>query len=536
MPEPYEVTDSTDWLPTPLAALAPLESSLRCQVCKDFFTTPMMTSCSHTFCSLCIRRCLSQEGRCPACREADQEVKLRRNWVVEELVANFVVSRKGLLAFATKAGVHDEQKEDVEESTSERRPRKRRKLVAAEEPTTNGIVERRNTRSQSKRESAGASQEQKPSQEIILDSEEEGSLYGDEGNESDEGERPQRRQTQAETTSPHFATHPPDEPNDGLVACPCCQRRIKEAQINSHLDKCIAGENASPSPPPPSRPSAASSGRVANGIAPPGTIAYTQQKPSQHHERLPFINYSLFNDNNLRKKLRDLGIPNHGSKPQMSRRHTEWVNLWNANCDSSHPVTKRQLLQDLSVWETTLGRQADKPANSGFMAKDFDRETHVRAHATNFDSLIQQARQSKKAATTTANAVTPQSTEDENRQLPPEEPNVLPPPPPLVLPQRSTDTAAGKSDPMRIASISNPVSSPAPSWNTATQVPQESYQGHDPSQGPTVNGFSSNGPTYATSQEQRPPQPTPAAPPGDPPLQKHADQHYLGSSQYPHVL
>src|ERR1700754_4781284 len=103
MPDQYDFTDSTDWLPTPLAALAPLDSSLRCQVCKDFFTTPMMTSCSHTFCSLCIRRYLSQEGRCPACREADQEIKLRRNWAVEELVATFAASRKGLLAFATAA-------------------------------------------------------------------------------------------------------------------------------------------------------------------------------------------------------------------------------------------------------------------------------------------------------------------------------------------------------------------------------------------------------------------------------------------------
>ena len=44
------VPDSTDWLATPLAALAPLESALRCQVCKDFFNTPMMTSMkSHDF-------------------------------------------------------------------------------------------------------------------------------------------------------------------------------------------------------------------------------------------------------------------------------------------------------------------------------------------------------------------------------------------------------------------------------------------------------------------------------------------------------
>src|SRR5438094_808901 len=95
-----DVADSTDWLNTPLSGLAPLESGLRCQVCKDFFTTPMITSCSHTFCSLCIRRYLSQEGRCPACRESDQEMKLRRNWAVEELVGHFTQSREAILAYA----------------------------------------------------------------------------------------------------------------------------------------------------------------------------------------------------------------------------------------------------------------------------------------------------------------------------------------------------------------------------------------------------------------------------------------------------
>src|SRR5215469_15342374 len=49
--------DPTDWLNTSLPSFATLESALRCQVCKDFYDTPMITSCSHTFCSLCIRRC-----------------------------------------------------------------------------------------------------------------------------------------------------------------------------------------------------------------------------------------------------------------------------------------------------------------------------------------------------------------------------------------------------------------------------------------------------------------------------------------------
>lgn len=99
----FDIPDSTDWLDTPLSLLAPLESSLRCQVCKDFFDNPVITSCSHTFCSLCIRRCLSTEGKCPVCRSSDQETKLRRNWIVQELLEAFQNARPSVLELARKA-------------------------------------------------------------------------------------------------------------------------------------------------------------------------------------------------------------------------------------------------------------------------------------------------------------------------------------------------------------------------------------------------------------------------------------------------
>jgi E3 ubiquitin-protein ligase RAD18 len=98
----YDVSDPTDWLGTPLASLAPIDASLRCQVCKDFYKTPMITSCSHTFCSLCIRRCLANDGKCPACRTTEQENKLRSNWAIEGLVDDFIKARPALLSHSRK--------------------------------------------------------------------------------------------------------------------------------------------------------------------------------------------------------------------------------------------------------------------------------------------------------------------------------------------------------------------------------------------------------------------------------------------------
>lgn len=110
-----ELLDPSDWLQTSLPQLAPLESGLRCQVCKDFFDTPMITSCSHTFCSLCIRRCLTNDGRCPICRSQDQEIRLRRNWSVQEILDAFRHARPSIIRLImTHSSTHKELHEPKE--------------------------------------------------------------------------------------------------------------------------------------------------------------------------------------------------------------------------------------------------------------------------------------------------------------------------------------------------------------------------------------------------------------------------------------
>jgi E3 ubiquitin-protein ligase RAD18 len=112
----FEVSDPTDWIETPLPKLSEVDSALRCQVCKDFYATPMTTSCSHTFCSLCIRRSLNNDGKCPACRTPDQELKLRFNGALEDVVEAFKRARPQVLDFAAT-------KLTVVESSSPKRKR-----------------------------------------------------------------------------------------------------------------------------------------------------------------------------------------------------------------------------------------------------------------------------------------------------------------------------------------------------------------------------------------------------------------------------
>lgn len=146
-----KITDSTDWLATPLPGLSPVESALRCRVCRDFYKTPMITTCLHTFCSLCIRRSLANEGRCPACRAPEQDSKLRWNGALDEAVDAYVKTRPAVLDFA-RAGAQEsrqspkrklehEPSEDGGEDVSRKRLRSSARLSRARgEETTAEMV------------------------------------------------------------------------------------------------------------------------------------------------------------------------------------------------------------------------------------------------------------------------------------------------------------------------------------------------------------------------------------------------------------
>lgn len=118
-------------------------------------------------------------------------------------------------------------------------------------------------------------------------------------------------------------------------------------------------------------------------------------------ERLPQISYGLMKDTALRKKLADLGISNGGPRPLLIKRHTEWVNLVNSNCDSSRPRTKRELLIELDTWERSQGRNIlnglGGNESSTVMRKDFDGAAWASSHNNDFQQLIAKARQNAKA-------------------------------------------------------------------------------------------------------------------------------------------
>ncbi|KAL8656948.1 MAG: hypothetical protein Q9226_002419 [Calogaya cf. arnoldii] len=352
-----DIADPSDWLKTTVPKLAPVEAALRCQVCKDFFDTPMITSCSHTFCSLCIRRCLTNDGKCPVCRTADQELRLRRNWAIQEIVEAFQIARPSLSSLATP----EPERSDIKKSRCKRKLDDTDFEDDMDEPMP--PVQRRNTRSQDKQ-------------------------LPDIANHATT--QPAEEGLQAEATASQNGQITEKIEGKGSAACPICGQRMKEEAVFLHLDTHNEPDRASSPPPRKSR------------RAPSVEVIGTSRTKIKPPERLPQLNYSLLKDVALRKKLSELGIPSTGPRVLLIRRHAEWINIVNANADSSKPKSKREMLRELDIWDRSTGRSIASSGNElnnagSIMRKDFDGAAWSANHSSDFQDLISKARNTGKA-------------------------------------------------------------------------------------------------------------------------------------------
>ncbi|KAI0005279.1 DNA repair protein rad18 [Xylariaceae sp. FL0662B] len=361
------VSDSTDWLTTPLSGLTAVEAALRCQVCKDFYKTPMLTSCNHTFCSLCIRRALSNDGRCPLCRASEQEMRLRSNWSMEEVVAAFTTTRTDVLVFAQRP----------ENLSTE--PASKRKLDEMSDGAAGSP--RPSLRLRRPLRSSARLNKSRQNTDAGFDETEEDDVFGIGEDE------------------PTSEPEPEPEPDDGLVACPICWQRMRPLQVDKHIDTSCPGEPQAQAQPHRQRPSTSSlQSSWSTSLPTKGS-----KGPPRNYERLPALNYSMIKETQLRKKLAELGLSTAGNRQMLERRHKEWTTIWNANCDALRPRRKPELLHDLDAWERTLGTRApthSRSLNLGAQIKDkdFDATAWAEKHHSSFRNLIASAREGRAKA------------------------------------------------------------------------------------------------------------------------------------------
>ncbi|KAJ2799766.1 E3 ubiquitin-protein ligase rad18 [Coemansia guatemalensis] len=372
------------------------------------------SSCGHTFCSLCVRRCLTLETICPSCRAPLTESELYPNRLIDSILRSFKSGRQQLLdaltkplprttslgekthcATCSKRGLGEDRRSGPFHGAAEQRKRLRmntRSTTRAMEcqssssdmPASCGVE-----LTASEIDEVGSS-DLDISQAMVEDDSDFMPERNDSGIDSGQNSRQRPKKTLLRGAS---------AASNDSVACPNCHQDVRQSRINWHLDRCLAGK-LSPEP------------RTESGISQAETINASSNKPNARNISLRLqsqpskftlprptkLVYSLLSESKLRRILKELGLPTKGDKYQMKARHVEWVNMYMANADAENPVSHKILLKRLAEWEESLAKPADAAAKTQTAATPDSWAEYEAKHADDFAALIAQASASQKRA------------------------------------------------------------------------------------------------------------------------------------------
>ncbi|KAG0089402.1 E3 ubiquitin-protein ligase rad18 [Podila epicladia] len=457
----FDITDPSDW-PKEFGPLREIDSHLRCPICKEYLRAAMMLQCHHNFCSECIRRHLDKESTCPACRVSTSTSQLRRNVSLEEIANNFGDIRQLLLKTVRESlepksapvqTLERAESMDIDDFIPQQKRRRISARVGKALPSSQRGRAHESDDNDHDDDFAMHSQDSLSGRKYSTRSSTRPVLRS-RGGRSETTPTEQAPNSQSASSSQpisyslsqeHTSTSEQASPTPSkesifkhtLVACPVCAMAIPEAHTNSHLDKyCFSGkqdpiynvalsvvetyssqaitayekDGSSKSASLPASPqrntlqSAFSSSPVRfNGFAQQPSKLGTQSGATTIPEpkRLPKLTYSVLNDKQLRKKLQELGLPTHGDKQLMQKRHAEYLTLYNANCDSTRPQTIAQLHKAMDNWERTYMRDLN--------AKDAQRRAQEEQQQKYAQELAQQKQQEDTASPDATNLPSSQS-------------------------------------------------------------------------------------------------------------------------------
>ncbi|ANB13474.1 E3 ubiquitin-protein ligase RAD18 [Sugiyamaella lignohabitans] len=189
-----------------------------------------------------------------------------------------------------------------------------------------------------------------------------------------------------------------------LGECPICQKRMKVSEIQGpHIAMCLnsqKGTSSFRSRLGPRSSSGIRSGSTLNRATKSSGIFGGEQASPAQFKKLPTLHYSSLNDSKLRDVLSRLGLSKKGSRSELERRHVNFLNLWNANCDSKSPVSRPDILRQLDAMERTQGDQSNVKIQT--KGKNFDSQAWSQSNSSQFNDLILQARNNMKKRRTDA--------------------------------------------------------------------------------------------------------------------------------------
>lgn len=140
--------------------------------------------------------------------------------------------------------------------------------------------------------------------------------------------------------------------------CPECKIKVLAANFEKHKSVCPGKEEGW-----------VELGRVAAAAAAEkAKISGRAEGVEYPKKRLPLLAYSVLNDKVLRKKCEEYKLPSKGSRALREKRLKEYINRYNAECDSDNPKTVQEIIDDVISAENEY-KQATKPKKEKEMAQ-----------------------------------------------------------------------------------------------------------------------------------------------------------------------
>ncbi|KAI8889000.1 hypothetical protein K501DRAFT_282449 [Backusella circina FSU 941] len=316
--------------------LQTLDEHLRCPICKEFFDTAMILStCSHSFCALCIRRSLTAEQICPKCRKPSYENNLHNNYDLDNVVETWKQARAYLVDLEGRIDKGKNKAQSIIPSSQIQLERQLERstisceyepspIIPASTPTVDDD-DFRDTPTSSASASTSMNSTILSNNHLTRRSTRLGTV-----NATIESQKKAQEEEQLKSTS--------------IVTCPICEQEMKYSVLEIHLDRCMKGDSSIPKDTFTTEkmriPSILKSGS--------GAGAGSSQSGKQGKKPTKVV-YALKNEKQMRDILKDLGLPDHGDKALKIWRHKEYINIYEANADSSHPAafsTLRKRLED----------------------------------------------------------------------------------------------------------------------------------------------------------------------------------------------
>ncbi|XP_076239720.1 uncharacterized protein LOC143182557 [Calliopsis andreniformis] len=322
-----------------------IEDLLVCGICYEYMETSVMTSCSHNYCSLCIRKYLHYKTQCPACFAETFEKDLRKNKVLDEVISLFLKIKDKLKRCLQI------QTQFMQNETAD---------VTLNSPTVSVNKDTYPEKQEHKiiNKSISSIHNASPSSKMQKDL--------------------SSPSTSGRTKIPLMFTpkstkrpYPISTEDTKVVICPVCKVTISELHINKHLDDCLKRESMKDKP----------------------EMMKSKRKP------LPKLVFSLMKDAVLRKKLKEFGLSSQGDRRVLETRLQRYIVLYNAECDKLNPRSISELLKQCED-EENLEKKMNKTSsiivklqvnrNADQSVIDDERKKYLESHKESFENLIKQ--------------------------------------------------------------------------------------------------------------------------------------------------